>query len=77
MALLFFIEHFFLLLFIGLRDMLKRRKSEADIFLQRKDYKRRIKKNLPKDILNLLLSHTLVNEVLATELGITINKDED
>jgi hypothetical protein len=33
MALLFFIEHFFLLLFIFIRDILQKRKSEADIFL--------------------------------------------
>jgi len=39
---------------------LKRRKSEAEIFLERRDYKRRIKKNLPRNILDTLAVTFLV-----------------
>lgn len=61
-AILFFIEHFFLFLFIVMRDMLKKRKSEADIFLERRAYKRKIKKNLPKDVLALVTAGMLINK---------------
>ena len=67
MAVLFFIEHFFLILFIVMRDCLKKRTSEADIFLKRKAYKRKIKKNLPKDILALVTAGMLISKYFKDE----------
>ncbi len=67
MAILFFIEHFFLLLFIFIRDILKRRKSEADIFLERREYKRRVKKSLPKNALEKLTVTLMLNNWISKE----------
>ena len=46
--------------FIITRNLLAKNKSNADIFLERREYKRRIKKNLPKDILKLLTGNLLL-----------------
>lgn len=49
--------------------MLKKRKSEADIFLERRDYKRKIKKNLPKDILAMITAGSLIDKFFKQEAG--------
>ena len=44
--------------------MIARQTCEADIFLKRREYKRRIKKHIPKDMLSVILANSLVHELL-------------
>jgi hypothetical protein len=62
----------FLIGFILLRNMISKRKSITEIFLERRAYKRRVKKYLSKDI----LAENLRDEVVSKLIG-SVSKKED
>ena len=76
-AMLFIIEHFFLGLFICIRYIVSRQECDADIFLKRRDYKRRIKKNLPKDILALHMGGNLIGKWLTHKESMKEDKNDE
>lgn len=53
------IEHFCILAALLIRRLLHNRKGLADIFVERRNYKRSIKARIPKDSLNRIIEKTM------------------
>jgi len=65
-GILFLLEHVFLIGFIIFRNILSKRKSLTDIFLERRAYKRKVKKYLSKYILAENLRDEIVSKLITT-----------
>jgi hypothetical protein len=77
-VILFLLEHIFLISFLFLRKIISKRKCLADIYLERKDYKRKIKKFLSKDILaNTIRDEAVKNILIGGFTGNNDNNDDD